>query len=332
MKNNNEFRFCKLFSVIKILLLTSVLLYSCSEKKNENEISASGTIEATEITISSKSAGVINELLVDEGDRVKEDDVLFVIDHENLDIQLKQAQAVVEQSEAQLKLLKAGPRKEDVSMAEEQLRLTEIILQQAESERERFKQLYESNAATQQMYQEVNTKYDQALNQVKTARENLSKIKTIIRPEEIASAKAVLKRNQLNVEQIQKSIEDCTVKSPVSGIVSQKISEKGEFVTPGSSVLKISDLNTLNLYIYVSEEQLGKIKLGQEAEVKTDTFKDRIYKGDIIFISPEAEFTPKNIQTQEERTKLVFAVKIRISNEDLTLKSGMPADAKLYLK
>ena len=130
---------------------------------------------------------------------------------------------------------------------------------------------------------------------------------------------------------IQQNIDDCTIKSPVTGIVSKKYSETGEYVTPGSSVLKISDLKTVNLFIYITEPELGKVKLGQIAEVSIDSYKDKIYKGEIIYISPEAEFTPKSIQTKEERTKLVYAVKIRIPNSELDLKSGMPADAKLIL-
>ena len=97
-----------------------------------------------------------------------------------------------------------------------------------------------------------------------------------------------------------------------------------------SSLVKISDLTNVELYIYVSELELGKIKLGQKAEVSVDAFKDKKFEGKVTYISPEAEFTPKNIQTKDERTKLVFAVKIELPNPDFGLKSGMPADAKIF--
>lgn len=169
------------------------------------------------------------------------------------------------------------------------------------------------------------------MNQYNSAKQNLNKIKNITRPEEIESAKANLKRNMVSVDLIRKNIEDCTIRSPVDGIVSKKFVESGEYVTPGAAVLKLSDLQKVDLYIYITETELGKIKLGQKADVTIDTYKDKVYNGEVIFISPEAEFTPKSIQTQEERTKLVFAVKISIPNNEFDLKSGMPADAKLIL-
>ncbi|MEO8666736.1 MAG: efflux RND transporter periplasmic adaptor subunit [Ignavibacteria bacterium] len=304
---------------------------ACSEKQPSNEISSSGTIEATDVTVSSRVPGEIREILFNEGDKIKKDDILLMIDHESLDIQLRQAQAGVEQAEAQLRLLQAGARKEDIRLAQQQLDLTDINLKHAETEKERVENLYRENAITQQLYEDGLTRYDQALNQYNTAKENLSKVKNIIRPEEIESAKANLKRSLVSIDLIKKNIEDCTVRSPIDGIVTKRFIEIGEYVTPGASLLNISDLQLVKLVIYVTEEQLGKVKLGQAADVNIDTYKDKIYKGEVIFISTEAEFTPKNIQTQDERTKLVYAVKIQIPNPSFELKSGMPADAKLIL-
>lgn len=317
----------KIFPLTAIIL--TVMLISCGEKKNENEINASGTIEATDVTISSRVAGEIKYINVKEGDNVKKDDILLQLDHEALDIQLRQAQAGVEQSEAQLRLLQAGPRKEDIRLAEEQIELAEINLQQASTERDRVIKLYESNVITEQQYQIELTRYDRAVNQLSTAKENLKKVKNIIRPQEIESAQANVKRSVVSVDLIRKNIEDCTIKSPVNGIVTKKFVETGEYVTPGSSVLNISDLQTVKLVIYVTEEELGKVRLGQQADVSIDTYKDKVYKGEVIYISPEAEFTPKNIQTHDERTKLVYAVKLQIPNNEFDLKSGMPADAKI---
>jgi len=307
------------------------LIAGCSDKKNSDEITASGTIEATDFVISSKVAGQIKDIYVKEGDKVKKDEILISLDHETFDIQLRQAQANVEQADAQLRLLQAGARKEDIKLAEEQVRLSKINLEQAKTDKDRLEKLFESNSITLKQFEDARTKYDQTANQYNSSRENLLKVKNIVRPEEIESARANLKKNQVSIDLIQKNIDDCTIKAPVEGIVSKKFVETGEYVMPGASVMKISDLQTVNLYIYVTEEELGKVKLGQKADVKIDTYKDKVYTGDVIFISPEAEFTPKNIQTQEERTKLVFAVKIQIPNANFDLKSGMPADAKLIL-
>lgn len=319
---------------IKILLnsfLFLLIIAGCGEIKNTNEINASGTIEATDVVVSSKTAGQIEDIAVKEGDKVSKDDLLVVLDHKSLDIQLRQMSAGIEQAEAQLRLLQSGARKEDIALAKEQVKTAKINLDQALTDKERLSKLLESNTITQKQFEDASVKYELAQNQYNTARQNLLKVSNIVRPEEIESSKANLKRNQVGLEIIQKNIEDCTVKSPLSGIVTKKFVEAGEYVTLGSSLLKLSDLSIVNFYIYINETDLGKIKLGQKAEVKTDSYKDKIYGGEVIFISPEAEFTPKNIQTPEERTKLVFKVKIQIPNPDSELKSGMPADAKLII-
>lgn len=317
--------------LLLFVILASLTLSGCKDKVPENEINASGTIEATDVTVSSKIAGQIRNILVDEGSIIKKDDILVVLDHELLDIQLRQAAAGVDIAQAQLDLLISGARKEDITLAQDQVESTKITLDQATADKDRFIKLYETNTITLKQLEDVTTKYDIAFNQYKSAEENLNKIKNITRKEDIESAKANVQKNKVSMELIQQNIDDCTIKSPVTGIVSKKFSETGEYVTPGSSILKIADLKTVNLYIYITEPELGKVKLGQSADVTIDSYKDKVYKGEIIYISQEAEFTPKSIQTKEERTKLVYAVKIKIPNPDMDLKSGMPADAKLII-
>lgn len=314
-----------------VMFISVIILQSCSEKKNANEITASGNIEVTDVVVSSKGAGQIKVLSIKEGDRINKDEILVQIDHDLLDIQLRQMNANIEQAEAQLKLLQSGARIEDINMAEEQVRLSKINLDQAEADSERMRNLYETETVTKKQFDDAVTRYQQTLNLYNSALENLDKVKNIVRPEEIESAKANLKRNIANADLIKKNIEDCSIKSPVSGIVAKKFVETGEYVNPGSSLMKIADLSIAKLNIYINETDLGKIKLGQKAEVKTDSYKDKTYTGVVIYISPEAEFTPKNIQTEEERTKLVFEVKIEIPNPENELKAGMPADAMLMI-
>jgi HlyD family secretion protein len=129
-----------------------------------------------------------------------------------------------------------------------------------------------------------------------------------------------------------KNISDSYVTAPISGFVVKKFVEAGESVTQLSSLLMLSDLDYVDLVIYVSETELGKVKLGQAAKVTVDSYKNRTFTGKVIFISPDAEFTPKNIQTNDERTKLVYAVKIHLHNPDYALKDGMPADAVVDLQ
>ncbi len=318
--------------LFNLLFILSFVLSGCSGNDNENIIEASGNIEATYVTVSSRSSGEILKLLKDEGDLVKEDDTVMIIDHETAVIQLKQAVAGVRIAEAQYNLLKDGARKEDIQYAEEIRKQAEANLKTAEKDKQRFENLLRANSISQKQYDDAALRYDIALAQYNASGENLAKLKDLARPEELKQARSNVEKAEAAADLLRKSIRDAYVQSPISGIITRSFFEKGETVNPMSSLFKVADLNVVDLIIYVSEEELGKIKTGQSADIHTDTYKDKIYKGKVVYISPEAEFTPKNIQTKDERTKLVFAVKIRIENPELELKQGMPADAEVYIK
>jgi HlyD family secretion protein len=315
--------------IIRIAFIMAILFAGCGSNKEPNTIVASGTIESVDVTVSSKVNGQIKKFLVDEGDWVKTGDLLLEIDHDLLDIQLRQAVAGIDQASAQLRLLQAGARKEDIKQAEELLRQAKLNLDQAETDRDRMRSLLETSTVTEKQFEDSQTRYELMLAQYKSAKENSDKIKRLTRPEEIDQAKANLKKAIAMADQLKKNISDCKVIAPVSGIISKKYVEEGENAIVNTSLLKISDLQTVDLMIYVTETELGYVKLGQNADISVDAYKGKIYKGKVIFISPEAEFTPKNIQTQDERTKLVFGVKLEIPNPQFELKPGMPADAKI---
>lgn len=315
-----------------IALLLFVIFSGCSKKEDEGIISSTGTIESVNVTVSSKVAGQIDEMSFKEGDKVKAGDLLLSIDHDLLDIQLRQAQAGVDLAQAQLNLVKNGATKNDIKIQSDLVEQARINLDAAKTDRDRTENLFKENSITKQQYDNALSRYDLAAAQYQTAKDNLTKIKNITRPEDIESARANLNKAISAYDLLKQNISDCSVYAPVNGIISKKFVEKGEIVNPQSSLLKISDLETVNLMIYVSETELGKVKLNETADVTVDAYKDKVYKGKVIFISPEAEFTPKNIQTKDERTKLVFGVKLEIPNPQFDLKPGMPADAKLFVK
>jgi HlyD family secretion protein len=316
--------------ISSIIFMSFAFLFTeCGNNKEPNTILASGNIESVDVTLSSKVTGQIKKIFVDEGARVKAGDLLLEVDHDVLDIQLRQNEAGVDFSKAQLQLLQNGARKEDIKAAGEQLNQTKINLDQAKTDRDRYEVLYNTNAVPKIQYDDAVTRYELTLSQYNAAKENYDKIKNITRPEEIESAKANLKKSIATVDLLKKNIEDCNVHSPIDGIIYKKYVEEGENVIPNTNLFKISNLQTVNLVVYLTEIEMTKIKLGQLADITIDAFKDKVYAGKIIYISPEAEFTPKNIQTQEERTKLVFGVKIEIPNPQYELKPGMPADAKI---
>ena len=250
-------------------------LFSCSRPGGENEISASGTIEAVEVNVSSRVSGNLIKLYVDEGSRVESGDTLAEIDHTIYDLQLAQAQANLEMARAQFKVIR--------------------------SNYESTLKLLRQGTGTEKQKEELEARYQAGRAQV-----------------EGAQATAALAGQMIGY---------CHVSSPVSGVVTHKLVEVGELVTPGAAVVTVSQLDKVKLTIYVTEQELGRVKVGQRAEVMIDAYPDRKFLGAVIFVSPVAEFTPKNIQTREERVKLVFAVKIEIQNPEGIFKAGMPADA-----
>jgi HlyD family secretion protein len=299
----------------------------CRNNRNQNEISASGTIEAVEVGVSSKTSGQVVNMAVDEGGRVNAGDLLAVVDSSSLEIQLRQTEAGVKLAEAQLRLLLKGARIEDIRQAEEALRQAEAGLKLAEVERSRITDLFAKQSATAQQRDNAETRLAVARAQHEAAKQALQKWRQLARPEEIKQAQARLEQAEASRDLLKKTIADSTISSPTSGIVTHRATEQGEFVVPGTILLTIADLAEVRLEIFVPESDLGKVRLGQSAEVRIDSYPDRIFKGQVIFISPEAEFTPKNIQTKEERVKLVYRVKIKVPNAENILKPGMPADA-----
>lgn len=317
--------------ITAVLLTIPVLFFGCADNEGDNVIEESGTIETVDITLSSQTSGNLSKLIKREGDKIKKGDTLAVIEHKKLNHQLTQAEAAKSIAKSQLNLVLEGARREDIAQAQEMVRQAEVNYNLAEKEFERVNNLYESNSISKQKFDNAKTRLEVAKSQLSSAEQNLQKVKNIARPEEIEQAKAKFNQAAANVDLLTEQIEDAYITSPINGRIINHFMEAGELVSPMSSLFKVSNLNLVELMVYVQETQIGKVKLGQKAEITVDSYKDKVYEGKVTYISPEAEFTPKNIQTKEERTKLVFAVKIEIPNPDEDLKAGMPADAKIYI-
>ena len=315
--------------LILIPILTFILI-SCNGNDNDR-IKASGNIEATNIVVSSQVSGKVLQILKDEGNKVNKNDTVIIIDPETYELKLEEALAAKEVTQAQFNLLKEGARKEDVNQAEENLKQAQVTFNLAETDKERMENLYQAKSITKKQYDDAMANYEISQAKLKSAKENFEKVKNLARPEELKQAEANLNRSIANVNLIKKNLNDCYVTSPSSGYITKKFVEIGEIAGMMSSLFQVADLSSVDLVIYVPETELGKVQLGQKAEITVDTYPDKFFNGRVIYISPQAEFTPKNIQTQEERTKLVFAVKIKIDNPDFELKDGMPADASIIL-
>lgn len=314
---------------ILAIALVSALAWGCSDNGKNIIAEESGTIESTDVVLSSQTAGKIVKIKADEGTAVKKGDTLLVADPELYELQLKQAAAGRDIAKAQLDLLIKGARKEDIAQAKEVFNQASANLALAETDKKRMEALYEGKSISKKQYDDAVLRYDVTLSQFNAAKQNLAKIENIARPEEIAQAKANLAKAEAGVDLLKKNIRDCYVVSPIDGIVVKRFVEPGETVGMMSSLFKVSNLSKVEVVIYVSEKSLPEIRLNQTAEIITDGEPDKVRTGKVIFISPEAEFTPKNIQTKEERTKQVFAVKIEIDNPDGALKTGLPVDVRI---
>ncbi|GJQ20394.1 MAG: hemolysin secretion protein D [Bacteroidia bacterium] len=298
-----------------ITVLPLLLFLSACSDSSHSSITATGTLEATEVTVSAQVNGLIEHVPVQEGDLVWPGDTLAVIDRSEWTQQLRQAEANLAAMEAQYMLAMEGPRREDVAQAE-------AHYESARNDLKRMEELFDSKAVTAKQLEDARTRYI-------LAEQSLRKLREGTRPEERALARARRDQAEAAAAVLRKKLADCTITAPRAGTITNRFVEPGELVGPGAAIVRIADLTDLTINVYVPEADLPRILLGQKAEVRVDAFKERVFEGRVVHISQSAEFTPKNIQTKDERVKLVFAVKVRVPNPDGTLKAGLPADVAL---
>lgn len=310
-----------------IILLLSLLAFSaCGSKQDPNTIAASGHVEATDVRVGVKWSGNLQSFSLQEGDPVTEGQELARIGTIDVDLRIQQAGAEENQAQAELNLLLAGARKEDIAELEAQIAGAEADLTGTQKDLERMQELVETGIGTEKNRDDAKTRTEIASARLKALRQSLARMKAGSRTEEIEASRARVAAAAARIAQLEQQIKDSRVLSPLNGMLTEKIAEQGEMVQPGSLLCVISDLQHPWLTVYVGEPDLARIRLGQEAEVITDAGQKRA--GKITYISSRAEFTPKNVQTQEERVKLVFKVKIGLPNEDGIFKPGMPAEAR----
>jgi HlyD family secretion protein len=267
------------------------------------------------------------------------------------------AEAAMHKAEWALKVLLSGSRQQEIKAAEAALSSAIVEEKRLAVEFERARQLTPGGAISQEQFDRAKAAYQIAQEKVKQAAEQLALIKEGPRQEEIEAARAALAQataqyelvkkgpRQEIIDQARAKVEQAvvalrlaelrlgyaTIRSPLSGMVIAKHIEPGEYVSPGTPIVTVGDLVNVWLRAYNSETDLGRVKLGQPAQVTTDGYPGKVYRGRVSFISSEAEFTPKNVQTEQERVKLVYRIKIDIPNPAMELKPGMPADAEILV-
>ena len=323
------------------LLLAALGAAACDRGGSNGQPRASGYVEATEVRVASEVGGRLLEMKAVEGARVTAGDLIARIDTADTDLALRRMQAEREQAAAQLALLRAGSRAEDVRQAGAQMQSAQADVRGAQAELdaatadlERFEGLLRANAGSVKQRDDARTRREVAAARVRGAQERaqaaadaLARVRAGARPQELDAARARVSAIDAQIASLQKSAGDAVVKAPVTGIVTAKLMDAGEMAAPRAPLAVITDLDHAWANVYVDERLVPTLKIGQAAAILTDA--GQRLAGTITFISPKAEFTPRNVQTADERSKLVYRVKITADNREGILKPGMPVEAEL---
>jgi len=314
----------------------------CRAPQPDDRIRVSGNVEATEVQVSPEAPGRIVELKVAEGDRVAKGDLIARLDTTDTELQIARARAERSAADAQFRLTRAGTRVEDVRQAEAQAQAAdadapaiEADLKAAQLDLDRFDALLRANAGSRKQRDDAAARVDALTERLRAARdraraahETVTRLRNGARPQEVDAARARVEAADAEIAVLQQTLAYARVVAPVDGVVTQKIADLGEVMAPRVPLVVITDLDHAWANLFVPEPMIGRLKLGQPARVFTDAGGAPI-PGTVTFVSPRAEFTPRNVQTADERSKLVYRIKVSVDNRAGVLKPGMPVDAEL---
>jgi HlyD family secretion protein len=301
--------------------LVSLLLFACNNDKPNFD--ASGTFEVDETVVSSEASGQIKALDIREGSVLAKDSIVGYIDSVPLELQKAQAEATLDALHE--KTINVAPQ---VKLLNDQISVLKVQLENAIHEKERTERLIKADAATQKQLDDINTQIAVYKKQIAVNQQQIKvqQSNTGAQNRTILSQSKPLKKS---VAQIEEQLKRTKIKNPIEGTVLTKYAMAGEYTNPGKALYSIGNLSEITLRVYVTGNQFANIKLNQQVKVFVDstanTFKE--YSGVITWISDKAEFTPKTIQTKDERANLVYAVKIHVKNDGL-LKIGMYGEVK----
>lgn len=305
-----------------IALLTAAFFSAC--KTADNNFDAHGTFEADETVVSAELSGKLISFTVQEGMLLAKDSVVGVVDAKNIILQQEQVEASI--NALSEKTVTAAPQ---VQLLQNQLAVQQSQLNNLNQEKARVERLLKADAATGKQLDDIAAQIDVVQKQMAVTKQqiNVQLNNTATQNRSILSEAAPLKKR---MAQLQDQTQRASIVNPVSGTVITKFAEPGEITAAGKALYKIADLSSLNLRAYISGIQLPQVKLGQQVKVMIDegAKKYKEYNGTIIWIADKAEFTPKTIQTKEERANLVYAVKIKVQNDGY-LKIGMYGEVML---
>jgi multidrug resistance efflux pump len=305
----------KLFAAAAIvLLLGAAAAWTFTSKRKEKPLLLSGAIEARDVEIGSLFGGRVQKVLVDEGARISADQPIVQLETDLIDLQIQQEKARVAQARAALTKAIRGFRAEEVASAR-------ATAENAEKERLRQKALLEQGIVGQQSY-------DAAETAAKTANENYRELERGNRPEDIDAARATLEAEERQLAYLERQKTESLVRAPAAGVIESMDLRPGDLVLPNQPVAKMLESSQLWVRVYVPEPELGRVRVGQRASLTVDTFPKREFPAHVVEIRTQSEYTPRNVQTLDQRMDQVFGVKVAIDPSP-ELKPGMAATVRL---
>lgn len=305
----------------KGIILVAVLLaagaavwYFLARRPTERPLELSGTVEARDVDVGSLLGGRIQKVLIEEGSQVASGQPIIAFETDLIDLQIEQEKARVAQARSNLEKAVRGPRSEEISSARAQA-------QNAEAERRRQKALLDQGITPHQTY-------DAAATLAKTTEEAYRELERGNRPEDIAVARATLESEEKQLGYLQRQRAEAFVRSPAAGVIESMDLRPGDLVVPNQPVARMLEPSQIWVRVFVPEPQLGRVRVGQNARIRVDTFAGREFPGHVVEIRTQSEYTPRNVQTLDQRMDQVFGVKIAIDPTP-DLKPGMAATARI---
>jgi HlyD family secretion protein len=302
-----------LLIAVVIVIAIAALVYN-RERHKPTPLVLSGSLEARTVSVGSLYGGRVRQIFVDEGSHVTAGEVLVTLETDPVDRQIAEQNAAIAAAAAQLQKALAGSRAEEIAQAA-------IVAEHDRREMQRFATLYHDGVVSKEAYDEKST-------QARTSAEQLALLKKGSRPEDIATQRAQLQEQQARLASLQKQREESRVVSSVAGVVQSFSLRPGDLVAPNQGVAELLESDQLWVRVYLPETLLGVVHQGLQVKVFVDTYPHRAFPGRIAQISSQGEYTPRNVQTQEQRAEQVFALKV-VVDPDPALKAGMAANVDL---
>jgi HlyD family secretion protein len=302
-----------------------------SLKAEPDSLTLYGNVEIRRVNLSFRVSGRITEILYREGDIIEKGAVFARLDKEPFEDSLAVAKAQIQTAEANYEKLKSGNRPQEIAQAQATLQQRSAAVKLSEADFKRTSELVGKGSLTQQDLDTAVAVRDEAIAAKQLAEETLNLMLEGFRQEDQAMGESQLAEARANLKRLQTTLDDTELKGPKDGILLTRVAEPGAFANMGQTIATLSLRDEVWVYVYIPEKLLGIVTPGMKAKIFTDSHPEKPYTGQVGYISPEAEFTPKTVQTTELRSNLVYRARIIVDSPDNGLRQGMPVTVELHL-